>query len=274
MLTDKQVPYTGPYYGPSNAKGPMKGPTAEALKRFCARLGLLDWTDFDKHYNTKLETAMRRGQKAAKIAPTGQYGKDSWLWVRTARVPKGRTYEGQYALDQYGRWLIQDEAGRSSESMDEEKVQRALSEFGYQVIRYEARIGYDQDRPGDVTVVPGEVYESDCSLTVIQAFNYAARKTGIKVPDPSKQNYTGYGNTDQYEDDWPKVGSPFRVGDLAHFHSERHVMYCIKAGTIDTAEWCSHGREAGPELIRLRTYSRFPSEYLFTVRPPLTPLPV
>ena len=249
----------------------MKGPTAEALKRFCARLGLIDWVDFDQHYNAKLEVAMRRGQKAAKISPTGQYGKDSWMWVRTARVPKGKPREGEYALDQYGRWLIQDEAGKNAESTEEEKVQKALSEFGYQVIRYEARIGYDQYRPGDVTVDPGQVYESDCSLTVIQAFNYAARKTGVKVPDPSRQNYTGYGNTDQYEDDWPKVGSPFRVGDLAHFHSERHVMYCIKAGNIDTAEWCSHGRTAGPELIRLRTYSRFPNEYLFTVRPPLTP---
>ena len=107
-------------------------------------------------------------------------------------------------------------------------------------------------------------------MMVIQAHNYAARKTGLSVPDPSKQGYSGYGNTDQHEDDWPKVGPPFRVGDLAHFHSDRHVIECIVPGTIDTAQWGSNGREAAPELVRsLRSYSRYPDEFLDVVRPVL-----
>mgnify|MGYP001565338854 CR=1 FL=1 len=33
MLTEKQFPWTGPYFGPSDKRGPDEGPTAEALKR-------------------------------------------------------------------------------------------------------------------------------------------------------------------------------------------------------------------------------------------------
>lgn len=272
MLTTEQVPYTGPYYGPSDPKGPNKGNTAEALKRFCSRLGLLQWTDFDQHYNAVLESAMRTGQAKAGISPaSGQYGQGSYEWIRSARVPKDAEHAGQYALDRYSRALIQAEAGVFSDSKDETRVQAALSEFGYGIIRYENRIGYDQTRPGDVTVRPGEWYDSDCSLTVIQAFDYAKRKTGLPVPDPSKMRYSGYGNTDLYQDDHPKVGSPFRIGDLGHFHSPRHVIMCIRAGDMRSAEWVSHGRPGAPELVRLPTYSRFPGEFLYVVRPPLIP---
>jgi len=104
---------------------------------------------------------------------------------------------------------------------------------------------------------------------VIQGYSYARRKTNLPVPDPSKQNYSGNGNTDWFEDDHPKVSGTYHVGDLAHFENERHVIMCIKAGDYKTAEWVSHGREAGPELVGLVKYSRYPGEFLFVVRPPL-----
>lgn len=264
-LTTTQFPYTGPY-GLAASGLPSKGPTPEALKRAMSRLGFMPWNDFDQHYNKVLADAL------AKWDPgnTG-YGKGRWEKIRAARIPAGKPHAGEYALDQYARWLVQDEADQHYESTAEARVMAAIAEFGYKAIANERNIHYLQYRPGRIADGPDGVYSSDCSLSVIQAFYYAKQKTGIDVPDPSKQGWTGYGNTDYFEDDWPKVGSPYRVGDLAHFRSARHVIFCIKPGSVSTAEWCSHGRDAGPELLHLDRYVRFPEEFMFVVRPPLTP---
>lgn len=261
-LTAQQFPYTGPY-GLATSGLKSKGPTAEALKRAMGRLGLMQWNDFDQHYNQTLATAL------AKWDPghTG-YGEGRWQKIRAQRIPAELPHAGEYALDAYAIKLVQDEAGQLGPS-DEERVRKEIAHFGYTIIGNAARIGYRQFRPGPTYVDPTSRYESDCSLTVIQAFGYARRVTGLNVPDPAKQNWSGYGNTDFYEDDHPRIGSPYRVGDLAHFHSSRHVIFCIKAGNVVTAEWCSHGREASPELVHLASYTRFPEEFMFVVRPPL-----
>jgi peptidase M23-like protein/putative peptidoglycan binding protein len=109
-LTPKQIPYTGPYYGPSNPKGPMKGPTAKALKRFAIRLDLLeaDLSHLDEHYGKLLEDAMRKFQREQGIQRSGQYGDKTWQAVRAARVRKG-PHKGEYALDKLGQKLIKDE---------------------------------------------------------------------------------------------------------------------------------------------------------------------
>lgn len=263
MLTATQFPYTGPYGKPESSL-PSKGPTCEALKRAMGRLGIIEWDDYDQHFNQKLAAALNVWDPGH----TG-YGEGRWRKIRSARIPAGLPHAGELALDFYAIKLVQDEAGQVAASTDEQKVKQAISRFGYTAIANKANIGYRQFRPGPVSVNPAGRYDSDCSLTVIQAFHYAQSVTGIQVPDPSKQGYSGYGNTDYFEDDHPKIGSPFQVGDLAHFHSSRHVIFCIKPGTVVTAEWCSHGRPEAPELVHLATYSRFPEEYMFTVRPPV-----
>jgi hypothetical protein len=104
----------------------------------------------------------------------------------------------------------------------------------------------------------------------VQAAHWAAARASLTVADPSKQNWTGFGNTDWYEDDWPKVGAPYRVGDIAHFHSARHVCWCIAPGNQRTAEWWSFGSEP-PRSFHLVDYSRFPAEFMFVVRPEYLP---
>jgi hypothetical protein len=270
MLTEKQFPYTGPLFGPADSRGPSKSPTVEALKRAMGRIGLMDWTDYDMVYGLFLEKAVGRFQAMRGIKPaSGQYGKGTWEALRDARVPQGRQHAGEYALDRYARWMVQAEANVTAESSVEEKVQEAIVEFCEAAIRNEPRIHYSQYRPVRLGIQPDWEFNSDCSGIVIQAFDYARRKTKAPVPDPAIQGWSGYGNTDLYEDNWPKVGAPFRVGDLGHFHSSRHVILCIKAGDTKTAEWLSHGKEAGPERVRLATYYRYPWEWMFAVRPVL-----
>jgi hypothetical protein len=265
-LTPSQVPYTGPYTLPTG-DGKAKGPTAEALKRAMSRMGApqLPWTDFDQHYNQKLEDALDWWDPGKN-----GYGEGRWKKVRAAIIPAGRQHAGQFALDRYSQTLIQDEAKVTSTSTREARVQGFITEFWTIAIAHAGIWHYDMDRPLKAVVDPAAGGQSDCSMMVIQAHNYAKRKAQVNVPDPSKQNYSGYGNTDQWEDDWPRVGSPYRVGDLAHFHSERHVIECIAPGDVRTAKWGSNGREAAPELINsLSGYSRFPSEFICVVRPTL-----
>jgi hypothetical protein len=267
MLTELQFPYTGPY-GFNDATVKVRGNTPEALKRAMSRMGFIPWGDFTQNYTLELERALDKFDGQA--GRTG-YGKERWLLVRNARVPADRPHAGEYALDQYARWLVQEEAGITADSAEEEKVQNTLRTFWLKAIANRKNWHYSRNRPFDPTIDPeGNNIKGDCSSTPVQGMNWVMRQTGIKTVDPAKQNFSGWGNTDQYEDDWPKVASPFRIGDLAHFHSARHVIQCIKAGNLDTAEWGSNGSESAPELIpNLRGYSRFPDEFMFVVRPTL-----
>ena len=277
-LTIEQFPYTGPY---GLASGPLKskGPTAEALKRFFWHVGKIptdEAHDFDQHYNRMLwelvaDLKIRQGLRSKSLPRDGSYTKEVCQHMRTRRIPAGQPNAGKYALDPYSRKIVQDEAGIIASSREVQKVQFYIREFWLAAIAANNRWWYTQRRPGDVTQInPSTGGGSDCSLMVIQSFRYAQEKSGIVVPDPAKWDYKGYGNTDWYEDDWPKIGPPFRIGDLAHFHSARHVICCIKAGTVQTAEWGSNGSDREPLMHRLPSYYRWPEEYMFTVRPPLT----
>ena len=277
-LTPEQFPYTGPY---GLASGPLKskGPTAEALKRFFWHVGKIDTDtahDFDQHYNRPLwelvaDLKIKQGLRSKDLPRDGSYGRDVWEHIRGRRIPAGQPNAGKYALDPYCRKIVQDEAGDNAINRDVQRVQFYIREWWVKAIANNDRWWYTQNRPGDVTNRnPSTGGGSDCSLMVIQSFRYAQEQSGIFVPDPAKFTYTGYGNTDWYEDDHQKIGSPFRIGDLAHFHSSRHVICCIKAGTVATAEWGSNGSDREPLMHHLGTYYRFPEEYMFTVRPPLT----
>lgn len=264
-LTSKQFPYTGPYTLASGS-GKSKGPTAEALKRAMSRLGKLPWRDFDQHYNRELEAALDSWD------PGGQngYGDGRWKKIRAAVVPAGLEHAGERALDFYAITLVQNEAGATSGMDGDAIVQHYITEFWKVAIANKGKWHYDNThRPVRLGVDPANGGYSDCSGMVIQAHDYARRMSGLQVADPAKMNWSGYGNTDLHEDDWPKVASPFRVGDLGHFFNERHVIECITPGSVATAVWGSNGTEAAPDSFTLLQYPRFPEEFLFVVRPDL-----
>lgn len=274
-LTAQQFPFTGPY---GLASGPLKskGPTAEALKRFFWHMGVIPAGTFDQQYNQHLwdlvaDFKVRNGLRKASDPKDGSYGPEVCQKMRTKRIPASQPNAGDWALDAYSRKIVQDEAGAQFTSSQVQKVQYWIRDFWLKAISSNYRWHYWMGRPIDVTADPSAGGESDCSGMVIQSFRYAQAKTGILVPDPSKYSYKGYGNTDDDEDGWHHIGSPFRIGDLAHFHSERHVVCCIKPGNFSTAQWGSNGSESAPDLISpMTSYYRFPEEYMFTVRPPLT----
>jgi hypothetical protein len=277
-LSPEKVPYTGPYAQADNPRDyRSKGPTVEALKRALSRMGApsLPWREFDQHYNADLEKAFDW------FDPGGQngYGDGRWKLIRGAIVPPGRTHTGDYALDEYGQKLIQDEADAAAqpgppEPKPSDAFFEAFVKFANDAIGNEAAWHYDQDRPVALNVNPkaGNVW-SDCSGFGIQAADYARRKASRMddAQDPAKQSWSGYGNTDLYEDDWPKISAPFRVGDAMHFANPRHVIWCIQKGDVHSSVWVSHGQEGGPDRVDLDSYSRYPGDYMFAVRPKYLP---
>ena len=125
--------------------------------------------------------------------------------------------------------------------------------------------GNTQQRPyTGLGVEPNKTHENDCSSYVILAYYWARKVTGVKVPDPSEYNYSGFGNTYDNLDGHERVTSGnYLVGDLAHYNG--HVTICRKPGNADTSVWSSFGTEFGPSGLSL--YYR--NDYRFVVRPPL-----
>lgn len=266
-LTVKAVPYTGPYSN-ADTKLPSKGPTVEALKRALSRLGYMDWKglDFTQAWpkGGVFDVAFRKWQRDLELPADGVYGQQTWKNIRAEKVPAGSPHAGEYALDAYAKKLIRDE-WRAEHVPDEDDFRAAITQFCLAAEKNEDAWHYRQIRPIDVTVEPTQSYVvSDCSGFVIQAYHWAMVKSGLVVPDPSKQGWTGYGNTEMYENDHPRVQAPFKVGDLAHYPG--HVTICRKPGTVTTAVFTSHGQEAGP----LPTSVNYRSDFSYVVRPPLS----
>lgn len=105
-LTEKQVPYTGPYSLPTGTHR-SRGPTAKALKIAMKRMGEppfagKDNSRFDEHYNTPLEAAL----DATTNPAFNGYGSRRWEAVRALVVPVGLPAAGEYALNKEARDLI------------------------------------------------------------------------------------------------------------------------------------------------------------------------
>ena len=265
-LSVTAYPYTGPYYGPANPRGPNKGPTAKALKRALIRLKYLDaeFTDIDEHYNYALQVAMRKWQRSLKsdVQPSGQYGRGSWEAMRGAKVLDG-PHKGEWAMDGVGQKLIQKEwLENQAPTLDD--ARKAIAEFCLRAEAHESVWHYSQRRPFDgFGVAPELAHINDCSGYAVLAYDWARRETGLAVPDPSGHTYSGYGNTWDDLDGHPKVSGSYLIGDLAHY--DGHVMICRKAGDGQNSLWSSHGSEGGPDARQLF----YRDDFLFVVRPPL-----
>jgi hypothetical protein len=266
MLTAKQAPFTGPYWGPSHSRGPMKGPTAKALKRAQIRMGRFegDLSELDPHYNLLLEKAMRAWQRTLPdVQDSGQYGMGSWMAMREAKVPAGRPHAGEYALDAPAQELLRAE-WKAQQAPDVDDVRAAIADFCLRAEAHESIWHYDRRRLFTGLDDPPEVlHRNDCSSYAILGYRWARKVTGVLVPDPSGYGYGGAGNTWDDLDGHPKVAGSYFVGDLAHY--DGHVTICRKAGDSNASIWSSFGQESGPEARQLF----YRDDFLFVVRPPL-----
>jgi hypothetical protein len=107
-LTEKQLPYTGPFF-----EGDRNHPTIKGLKRGQVRLGNLaqDLGSVTDDFGPDLKDALKAFQRSHDIQPvSGAYGRNTWLALRSARVPAEFPHAGEYAMDMLARALVKQDA--------------------------------------------------------------------------------------------------------------------------------------------------------------------
>lgn len=255
-------PFKRPLYPPSHDKGPVpNGNDVKAVKRAVSRAGFFPWQEFDTAYNEKIADAVASFQKKNGIQGTGSYGEATHSKLKATNVPKGSPNAGQDVFDATAADLYRGyKVPPPPPAFGIEDFRAFVVEFCEAGLAHPSSWNYTQNRPVKIEVDPAGNVNSDCSGSVIQATYYGKRKTGLPIQDPSKQNWSGYGNTDLYEDDWPKVSGSYLVGDLAHYNG--HVTMCILKGSWDSSRWWSFGSE--PPSKRSLNYR---SDFRKVVRP-------
>ena len=277
-VSAKDAPFIEPYAKAGNPNGfKSKGNTALAVKRALAHLGFLPWEPkvWDDQWNEKLNKAAAEWKQKRGIGTDGSWGETAHETMRTTWYDK----DGEHldAFDGESQRLLKEEKKAWDEAhappppkppppSSLPSFNEALTSFCEMAIN--EPWNYSQNRAIDVVIDPNDdSVNSDCSGSVIQAYDYANRKSGSNVPDPSKYGYAGWGNTWDDEDGHPKVtNGSYKVGDLAHY--DGHVCLCYHAGNADTADWFSFGSEP-PSKRKL--YYR--TDFKFVVRPPRSPSP-
>jgi hypothetical protein len=270
QVSEQDAPFTEPYAKAGNPNGfKSKGNTALAVKRAMAHLGFLEWEPdkWDEQWNEKLNTATAAWKRKRGLIPEdssdGSWGKKSHDTMRGTWFGE----EQKPAFDGESQRLLKEEKKASAppppQESPQERVREAITSFCTQGIG-EPDWYYSQARAIDKEVSPNGPSTSDCSGSVIQIFWYAKKQTGLNVPDPAMQGWSGYGNTQYYECDHPTVNSngPFQIGDLAHY--DGHVTCCYRAGDAQSADWWSFGSE--PPSSRKLHYR---DDFWKVVRPPL-----
>ncbi len=129
-----------------------------------------------------------------------------------------------------------------------------------QAVANEPNIHYSQQRPFRYYDHIGTGFVVlDCSGFVGNCFWNAMHDTGVYLHDVCDYRYTGIGNTSSIEAYLRANGkrvtetNGYLVGDVVRWGegNHAHTAICSKAGSAKTAQWTSHGREAGPNLVNL-----------------------
>lgn len=135
------------------------------------------------------------------------------------------------------------------------KVRESIAVYCAAARNNEPRIHYSQKRPFPFVDLIGYGWHTlDCSGFVVNCFWNAQHDLGIYIADPSGMKFSGWGSTYSMEpwlrDHGKRVTTqPYLPGDIAMYRG--HTAICHKRGTASTAEWTSHGSEAGPNTVKL-----------------------
>ena len=145
------------------------------------------------------------------------------------------------------------------------RIRAAMTDFCLRAEAHESVWHYTQNRPfSGYGNDPESTHYGDCSAYCSLVYFWAKQETGLNIPDPTRYNYSGYGNTGDDLDGHPRVSAPYQIGDLAHY--EGHVSICRKPGSASVAVFSSFGKEAGPNETKLN----YRNDLRFVCRPPFS----
>lgn len=246
-----------PLYGPSNPKGPSKGPDVIAVKRALSRAfpDEFEWADFDLIYNQRLSRSMQRVQAAHGISPiTGNYGKLTHELLRTSRR-QGHPTEWAYDATAINLMQAKWEDIHNPPPDPEVQVKAAAVDFMRKALAAADLWSYSWARPmSGLGRDPRLKQISDCSGGVTEVLYWVKMVTGIMIPDPNGRGWDGYGNTDSL---WATnssriVTGTYEVGDMALYWAHSgHVTMCMEPGGPGSAVWWSNGSQSAPNTTSL-----------------------
>ena len=197
------------------------GPDLLAYKRAISRAGRWPWNPpgWDDAYSNAfahgasvkaVDTSGVAGlQRQSGLEPSGWLDEETFEVLRISLVPtaKGIAHGGEPLFDSVCLRLLALAAKQFvPPAPGEDQIRAAIAEFLEKAEANEPRWHYSQNRPVTVDVDPAAAsVNADCSGIAILAYRYAMKKTGLDVADPAKQRFSGFGNTDLFEDDHPQI---------------------------------------------------------------------
>lgn len=243
-----------------------KGDDVLAVKIAIARAGFWPWKEFDEIYHeefgkgNKLPTRrIHQGVNGFKrhvgLNTNGIYDEKTHEALLNAKVPKGKTHEGEFVFDGRARALY-----RGFEDVsDQENIVKAIYAAWYELLAHKNDIHYNENiRP----IVPLAKRQNppryptilDCSGTVI----YTCWLAGARSPDPIN-GYNGYGYTGSLiqggfyiaKEDVTKYSKDHLV--LAFYGSSRYNTKHVTSIKSMTENF-SNGSELAPEIINTPFY--------------------
>jgi hypothetical protein len=291
-------------YAPDNPQQKTQAPgkDVKAYKRMLSRAGFWKWQEFDTTYSDAFAhgatgpTGSGPGVDGFRAAlgtgdGSGTLNERTYHALLYGKVPADGEHAGEWICDPTSENLLEeyrqawiadnpppkahDEPAAPSESADAKKarVRSAMADYCRRSIANEPGIHYQQLRPvGCFGVKPESGFTTDCSGHSTCVYYWARQATGIAVPDPNGNGFSGYGYTGTLIDN-PRCSPKYLVGDLGIYGASaapddtEHVVTCYAEGDGDSSKWCSHGSEAAPYSVALH----YRSDLVAVVRPPLLP---
>lgn len=263
------IPFKRPLYPPSfKPEKTVPGEDILAVKRMVSRAGFWPWGEFDEYYYEGFAKGQRNKlgflikgregvvglQKKLKLERTGFYGKKTHEGSLALRVPDGLPHAREFIWDQTAINLYK---GFEDLTPAEEIIQEIYMWWNYLVNR-EPSVHYDQGRP--ITIIsrgqkpPIMPISDDCSGTFIGC----AWLAGARSPDPWYQ-YNGAGYTGSLVNGGIKISA----SEIDKYCKTHYIGVFYGSSVWNTTHMCaaessvklySHGREAGPEIIRNNLY--------------------
>jgi hypothetical protein len=242
-------------YPPKAHEGFFSGDDVTAYKRAVSRGGRWPWDPdgWDDGYSDTFafgasgnvrDTGVKGVQRQHDIDQTGMLGKNTFEVLRVSLIPEGLAHAGEPLFDKIALDLLKSFAEPAGSSGD-----KAVYDYAKASIANEPKIHYSQNRPmTHLGVPPSQGFTADCSGHSTSCYFEA------DWPDPNHNNYNGNGYTGTLVNN-PKVGSPYKVGDLALYGTSTgnttHVCTCYVAGDEWSSCWVSHGSEGAPDSVSL-----------------------
>jgi len=240
--------FPGPLYPPSNAKGPSaKSDFVLALKRTAARIGAWPWQpdSWDQAYSERFamgdgyESETHGGIKALQqwsgtIDPTGNLGEKTFNFLRSVKVPQGRTHAGEMAMDSVAINQINAAYEQAHVPPPPSKTvrQRALE-------RAIAEIGNKENPPESNLTKYGDWYGENgvpwCAIFATWAYENASRDLG-RGDHPSFASLSATGGT---ADRWDYV--PYIVSDARNGRYGLSVTNSPLPGDMVCFDWNRNG---------------------------------